>query len=148
MYSLRTERLVGMRNGNQVDRLGRTPLHNAVIDDDAARVELLLRSGADANVADQDGSTPLHFAAQNQFLAVGTLLLDGGAITDARDRWGNTPLSKAVFTSRGSGQFIQLLRERGADPYAANNYGVAPVGLARTIANYDVAGFFADLPLD
>jgi hypothetical protein len=29
-----------------------------------------------------------------------------------------------------------------------NHHGVSPLSLARTIANYDVAQFFADLPCD
>jgi hypothetical protein len=34
----------------------------------------------------------------------------------------------------------------GADPAACNNHGVSPLALARTIANYNVARFFADVP--
>jgi ankyrin repeat protein len=61
---------------------------------------------------------------------------------DARDKHGNTPLSKAVFYSQGSGEMISLLLRWGADRDLKNNYGVSPVGLARSIANYDVARFF------
>jgi hypothetical protein len=52
----------------------------------------------------------------------------------------------AVFNSRGDGDLIMLLRDRGADPFHANERGKTPVGLARLIANHDVARFFADLP--
>jgi hypothetical protein len=41
---------------------------------------------------------------------------------------------------------IESLRRAAADPYAANSSGVTPLSLARTIANYNVAQFFADLP--
>jgi len=40
---------------------------------------------------------------------------------------------------------IELLRERGADPQRENLSGQTPVGIARLIANYDVARFFTDL---
>ncbi|WP_263972339.1 hypothetical protein [Spongiactinospora rosea] len=40
---------------------------------------------------------------------------------------------------------IELLRRWGADPFKANSSGQTPLGLARLIANYDVARFFADL---
>ena len=60
--------------------------------------------------------------------------------------FGNSALFIAVFNSLGRGDMIALLRERGADPRLANNSGQTPVGLARLIANYDVARFFADLP--
>ena len=43
---------------------------------------------------------------------------------------------------------IEFLRQAGADPYAANDRGITPLGLARMIANYDVAKHFADLPAD
>jgi uncharacterized protein len=55
-------------------------------------------------------------------------------------------LSDAVFNSRGHGGLIAILRKRGADPYRKNHHGVSPLDLARTIANFDVAQFFADLP--
>jgi hypothetical protein len=56
---------------------------------------------------------------------------------------GNTPLLLDV-SPQGVG--INLLREVGANTHAANNNGVSPVSLARTIANYNVAQFFSDLP--
>jgi ankyrin repeat protein len=40
---------------------------------------------------------------------------------------------------------IHLLRQHGADPLRTNHYGVSPLSLARTIGNYDVSQFFADL---
>jgi hypothetical protein len=50
-----------------------------------------------------------------------------------------------VFNSRGRGELIALLRQRGADASSTNKFGVSPVSLARTIANYDVARFVNDL---
>jgi ankyrin repeat protein len=65
---------------------------------------------------------------------------------DQLNAFGNTPLFVAVFSSRGDGGLIRLLRERGANPLIPNQSGQTPVGLARLIGNYDVAQFFADLP--
>jgi len=59
---------------------------------------------------------------------------------------GNTPLCLAVFSSKGDGELIRLLRSKGADPFHRNRAGQTPVALARQIANYDIARFFADLP--
>ena len=50
-----------------------------------------------------------------------------------------------MFNYRGNGDFIMLLRSRGADPWRANKSGNTPIGLARMVANYDVAKIFADL---
>ena len=51
----------------------------------------------------------------------------------------------AAFNSRGDGTMIRLLREAGADPTKENATGQSPIGVARKIANYDVAQFFSDL---
>ena len=64
---------------------------------------------------------------------------------DAVNSNGNTPLFTAVFNSRGRGELIKLLRHHGADPWHPNNTSQTPIGLARLIANYNVAQFFADL---
>jgi uncharacterized protein len=131
-----------------VDRLGRTPLHHAVNESDPLTLKRLLDDGHDPNAVDDEGWTPLHFAAQGNSPEAARLLLEAGAAVDPRDSHGNTPLFKAVFSSRGIGDVIELLREHGADPNALNAHGVSPLKLARTIANYDVAGFFSDLPQD
>jgi len=131
-----------------VDEYGRTPLHHAADDADASRMEELLRVGADANAQDDNGWTALHFAAQSGSAASVRLMLAAGARVDLRDSHGNTALFRAVFCSRGDGAIIRLLRAAGADPRASNEHGVSPVKLARSIANYDVAQYFADVPDD
>lgn len=131
-----------------VDEYGRTELHYAARDGDAARVRALLTAGSDANAADDNGWTALHFACQAGSAPVVRQLLEAGAAVSPRDSHGNTPLSTGVFNSRGKGEVIKLLRTAGADPYAQNAHGVSPVSLARTIANYDVRQFFGDLPAE
>ncbi len=128
-----------------VDFEGRSELHYAAIKDDVDQARALLARGEDVNLADRMGFTPLHFAAQERAARVATLLLDNGAEVDATNAYGNTPLFVAVFNSRGRGDVIELLRAHGADPLHVNDAGQTPVGLARLIDNYDVAGFFSDL---
>ena len=129
-----------------VDRAGRTPLHHAAVDGDRAAVEQLLRDGADPSARDDDNNTPLHFAAQGWHVEVADILIRAGAEVDAIDDHGNTPLCRAVFESRGRGDLIALLCASGADPLRTNQHGASPLSLARTISNFDVAQFFADLP--
>ena len=126
---------------------GRTDLHHAAADANVPRVRELLIQGLDPRAVDSSGWTPLHLAAQTHNAAIITLLLDAGAEVDAQDENGNTPLWKAVFECRGRGDCIELLRSGGADPTKANLHGVSAMDLARTIANFDVARWFADLPL-
>jgi hypothetical protein len=50
-----------------------------------------------------------------------------------------------MFGSRGRGDIITLLRDRGADPTIKNNHGVSALSLSHTMSNCDVRRFFADL---
>jgi ankyrin repeat protein len=129
----------------RADKAGRFPLHYAAAANDADSVHHLLNHGADPNAQDGQGLTPLHLAAGQGAVEAAQILLTAGARVDLANRHGNTPLWTAVFNSRGTGEVIQLLRRYGADPNRPNNAGQAPVDLARRIANYDVAQFFADL---
>lgn len=129
-----------------VDRAGRAPLHYAAGDGVVSEAIRLLRTGADPNAQDDDGRTPLHFACQENSTEIVRALVAAGAKVDVRDNYGNTPLFRAVYASSGDVAIIALLRAAGADPHAENASGVTPLALARTIANFDVAQFFADLP--
>lgn len=91
------------------------------------------------------GFTPLHFAAQQYSLSATAALLNAGATVDIENAFGTTALFVAVFNSNGRGELIGLLRSHGADPLQSNASGQTPVGLARLIANYDVAQFFKDI---
>ena len=130
-----------------LDRKGRSALHYAALEGHAERVRELIKAGADVTHPDHRGMTPLHFAAQEQHAEVAKALLDAGAPVDTNDEHGNTPLWKAVFSCRGEGQLITLLRAAGADPNRANQHGTSPLDLARRIGNYDVTQYFADLQI-
>ncbi len=129
-----------------VDVYGRTELHYAANEGNLEEVRRQIALGSDPNAQDDDGWCALHFAAQFNSAPITEALLQAGAKPDLKDLFGNTPLFTAVFNSRGEGAVIGLLRVAGADPHAANDSGVTPLGLARTINNFNVAQFFADLP--
>lgn len=130
---------------SNLDRDGRSALHRAAVEADVDAAIVRLAAGDDPDLGDRRGFTPLHFAAQEGALDVARVLLDHGAAVDPLDADGNTPLFRAVFNSRGEGGLIELLRARGADPLRENAHGQTPLGLARLIANYDVARFFSDV---
>ena len=118
----------------------------AVLRDDAISMQALLDAGVDLNVRGDGGFTPLHLAAQQGSSAVAELLVARGAMVDAEDDYGKTPLAVAVLNYRDRGDMPSFLLAHGADPYHANHSGKTPIGLARIIANYDVARFFSHLP--
>ncbi|WP_405472194.1 ankyrin repeat domain-containing protein [Paenarthrobacter ilicis] len=128
-----------------MDRMNRTALHHAALENDVATVEALLVDGASADAQDKAGSTPLHFAAQEYAVAAAAALLRAGATVDRQNSWGNTALFTAVYNSNGRGELIKLLRSYGADPHSVNGSGKTPVGLARLIGNHDVAQYFSDV---
>lgn len=133
------------RTVSDLDREGRSPLLYAAAEGDVEAALVRLAAGDDPDLRDRRGFTPLHFAAQEGALDVARALLDHGATVDPVDDDGNTPLFRAVYNSRGEDRLIELLRARGADPLRENAHGQTPVGLARLIANYDVARFFSDV---
>jgi len=128
-----------------LDGYGRTPLHYAASEANLDALVELLNQGLDPNAVDDNGWTPLHFAAQANSAACVSALLEAGAISSVVDSNGNTPLLRAVFSSKGEGEVIRLLRAAGADPLHENASGVSAVSLARMIGNYPVAQFFADV---
>jgi len=125
-----------------VDGDDRTPLIHAAIDGRDQIVPLLVKANCSIEAKDRTGYTALHFAAQNFHLNIAKILLESGASVDAQDMYGNSPLWRATFNSKGKGEMIKLLLSYGADKKLRNSKGIAPLDLARTIANYDIAQFF------
>ena len=87
-------RLLTLGASPNLMRDGATPLHLASNDRVA---ELLLASGANANVVGREGETPLHLASRRgDEKTVDMLLRQGGARINVRDSMGRTPLSEGV----------------------------------------------------
>lgn len=96
-------------------------LWSAADEGDIARVEKLLRDGADVNVGHPDGGTALIKAAGNGHLKVVQTLLTASAKVDARDGDGWTALMwSAEF---GWIEIVTLLLANGADPNSKNDVG-------------------------
>jgi ankyrin repeat protein len=109
---------------------GRPPLVSAVLGGSLALMGLLLDSGADVDAADDHGWTALHFAAEEVLPEMASLLIAKGADVNAQDEEGNTPLARAIFSARGRGEVVRLLRQHGAKPDIPNRSGETPRQLA------------------
>jgi ankyrin repeat protein len=129
-------------NLNIVDKQGRTLLHHAVISQAVSVSIFLISQNVLLNVHDCLGWAPLHYAAQNHNIDIANILLSAGAEVDVIDEHGNSALWRAVFDSKGRGEFIKLLLFHGAKRNLENLHGVSPIGLANTIANYNIDIFF------
>ena len=83
------------------DRRGFTPVHIAVVRNDARIVKRLLDHGAAINVrTHSDGKTPLMIAAAPGFEEMVEILLSRGADPSIVDSGGKSPLERAVECHR------------------------------------------------
>uniref|UniRef100_A0ABD2WHK1 Uncharacterized protein n=1 Tax=Trichogramma kaykai TaxID=54128 RepID=A0ABD2WHK1_9HYME len=104
------------------DKLGRTPLHLAMLECNWTVAETLLRRGADPTVTDEHGSTPLHTFSETESSfslpangSVPTLIESClGRYVNALDKSGNAPLHLAL--SRARANLVEWLLSHGADP--------------------------------
>ncbi|MHA4895358.1 ankyrin repeat domain-containing protein [Pedobacter sp. PWIIR3] len=126
-----------------VDNDFRSLLFFAIFSDSFTAVERLISNGAGVNLKDGLGWYPLHYASQRYLPEVVKVLVHAGADLEVKDEYGNTPLWRATFSSDGRGEVIKLLLSKGANPNNQNNFGISPIKLAETIANYDVSQYFS-----
>lgn len=112
------------------DRLGKTPLHYAVVSGNLGAVEFLLGSGAQADAADATGLTPLHIAAALDFKPIVEKLIPEGALIGSQDSFGDTPLHSAAL--HGSMRTLNvLLKHEDVALDAQNHEGLTPLALAK-----------------
>ncbi len=107
-----------------------SPLADAVMKRDTARVRVLLKQGADVNAAQGDGMTALHWAAMHGFAEQARMLTFAGARLDAITRNGSyTALHLAARSGRAP--VVQVLLDAGADVNRPTTSGGAtPLHLA------------------
>lgn len=91
---------------------GASALHYAVMKDNMALIELMLRRGADVNSRTRSGTTPLHTAVLYGRLEVAQLLIEKGAEIDAQSSGGATPLS--IAEAANLKPLSRMLRLHGA----------------------------------
>jgi len=127
---------------NALDKMGRTLLMEAVIQNQYEICSVLINHRININSQEQGGWSALHFAAQEYSTPITDLLLKNGAVIDIKDNNGNTPLFRALFNSKGNGDVIKLLLQYGANKDEKNNSGISPISLAKQITNFNLIQFF------
>jgi len=101
-----------------------SPVADAVMRGDSARVRLLIKQGMDVNAAQSDGMTALHWAASRGDASAAQMLVYAGARLEAVTRNGNyTPLHLAARAGRASA--VRALLAAGADVNAVTSSGGA-----------------------
>lgn len=99
--------------GTQNARLPSDPLRAAIIKNDLAAIEHLLRSGRDPNELDEGGITSLHAACLHRKAEVVSLLLKHGANPNLSTDSGVTPLMWAACNDNTD--IVRILIMSGAD---------------------------------
>ena len=102
---------------------------------DAARVQALLKQGADPKTAQPDGATALAWAAHWNDLGIADLLIRAGADVNAANELGITALMLAA--ENGSTEMIARLLAAGADASRARTSGETPAMMAARAGNLD-----------
>jgi ankyrin repeat protein len=95
---------------------------------DYARVQKLLRAGADVNTRDVDGTTALMHSVIESDVTMMKLLLDSGAEVNSKNAQGSTALMYAAVSLEKT----RLLLARGADVNVRGKGGATPMSVAVT----------------
>jgi ankyrin repeat protein len=127
---------------NAEDKLGETPLHDAVVRGYEEISILLIEHGADVNARDVRGLSPVHAAAWRGNLDMVALLISSGADINARDHDGVTPLHAAALAGRK--ETVALLIEKGAAVNAKNNINMTPLHAAALSGDRETVAFLVD----
>ena len=114
-----------------------SPVADAAMRRDHAKLRELLKQGADVNAAQGDGMTALHWAATHGDVDDARMLVSAGARVDALTRNGNyTPLHLAA--KAGSAKAIRTLLGAGANANAKTSSGGAtPLHFAAAQGNVE-----------
>ncbi len=124
-----------------------SPIADAAMRGDAAKVKALIAQRADVNHAQGDGMTALHWAARGGQAGVVTALLEGGANVKAATRLGGyTPLHLAA--QEGHGAIVRALLAKGAEAGVVTTTGVVPLHFAAAAGNVDVISALLDKGAD
>ncbi|XP_070823407.1 B-cell lymphoma 3 protein homolog [Chaetodon trifascialis] len=132
------------------NNLRQTPLHLAVITQQAAMVEALLREGADPAALDRNGQTAIHLCCeynQRDCLSVVLSLSSSSKCLEIRNYEGLSPLHLAVL--RGHKDLARMLLDAGADINAMDiKSGQSPLMHAVESNNADMVHFLIESGCD
>jgi len=109
---------------------------DAVMRQDATRLEQLVRAKADVNAPQPDGSTAMHWAAYHGDTAAAAKLLRAGAKPAEITGTGMTPLELAC--ERGNADMVAVLLKAGADANQPLSHGETPLMMVARTGNVAV----------
>lgn len=114
-------------NVNQVDRSGRTPLHEAVMGNSEAALRSLIRHRAQFSILDREGRTPLMYAAQSQNSEIVKTLIQNGARAEPPGPKSESPLHVAAKNVKGGPKILRILLQADANIFDEDSKGLVPL---------------------
>lgn len=117
-------------------------LFSAIENGDLAKVQRLIKDGADVNVRTQRGWTPLHRAVVSNKLEIVKVLVQANADVNAQAHDGRTPLHMCLLAASGNLDLITYLVESGADPTVQDQYGMLPLHRAVVASDHNIVEYF------
>ena len=115
----------GEKSRNSIYKIEQmTPLHEACITGELAKVKGLLGAGADVEATGEGGCTPLHLAIMNEHEAIVKALLAAGADKDITDSAGDTPMDYAEAVSKAMLSLLKGVSEEVSDNEWLDGIGV------------------------
>lgn len=131
---------LAIENGGNVNELGidgRTPLHNAILQDGGAEmVEVLVDAGADPGALAPQYMNCLHLAVMAGDVTIVRHLAKYNSLLDAKDYNGFSPLAYAVNGSRVD--MVEVLLAAGASPCTKVARVIPLTKFATTVADNEV----------
>ncbi|MBS0629747.1 MAG: ankyrin repeat domain-containing protein [Verrucomicrobia bacterium] len=112
---------------NLPDANGLTPIHYAILGNQVAAVEKLIKLGANLQILTPNGDSLLHFAAIAESPEILAKLIASKVNINCSNRSGETALHYAAAKEKLS--FVQTLIRGGADLNLKDNVGMSPLAL-------------------
>lgn len=119
---------------NEFNELGRSGLDESISNNFKEGALYLIEKGADTSLKNKNGDTVLHIAVKLGMIDIIEAILNQSLVSlNIKDKCGNNVLWMALFNARLKPEvyypIIELLIEKGADPYSENNAGRNPLYL-------------------
>jgi ankyrin repeat protein len=124
----------------------RSQIHDAFIDDDKHKLNLLLEKGVNINIEDQHGDTLLSYALKNNKKMMKYILEDCGADINKENLHGESLLKRTV--DNGNLADIVTLFELGADFNKRDSLGKTPLMHAVQTKNIAMINLLVELEAD
>lgn len=105
-------------------------LIEAIKEDDAMSVKLLLEEGANANQRNTAGATPLHMTVTSGNFEIAKMLIENQANAEAKTKNGQTPLHNAIMAPEPSKEMVTLILDQWVNVDTQDNMGKTALHLA------------------